>query len=123
MSYLTSLVVLALSVATILGLLGMGVNAVRLLRGFKNGFLAKGWKFIAIAAFFLIYGIIALDLSISSWLPAGIWTGILGFSGATCQAIGGLAFAYGCKSQYDAWNPKGMMKVATSQTPQSAATS
>src|ERR1700730_14585320 len=113
MSYLTSLVVLALSVATIFGLLGMGVNAIRLLRSFRNGILAKGWKFISIAAFFLIYGIVALDLSISSWLPSGIFTGFLGFSGATCQAIGGLAFAYGCKAQYDAWNPKGLKNDQT----------
>src|ERR1700688_3855653 len=117
MSYLTEVIIVALSVATILGLLGMGVNVIRLLKSFRNGILAKGWKFIAIAAFFLIYGITALDLSISSWLPSGILIGFLGFSGATCQAIGGLAFAYGCKSQYDVWNPKGMTKTATNQKP------
>ena len=73
MSQIESLVVAGLSVATILGLMGMGVNSVRLLKGFKNGILASGWKFMSIAAFFFIYGIVALDLSISGWLPLGIF--------------------------------------------------
>jgi hypothetical protein len=71
MDYLPNLIIAGLSIATIFGLLGMGVNAIRLLKSFRNGILAKGWKFISIAAFFLIYGIVALDLSISSWLPSG----------------------------------------------------
>src|SRR5579871_2139685 len=116
---ISTLIIGILGVTTILGIMGMGVNAVRLLRSFRNGVLAKGWKFISIAAFFLIYGIVALDLSVSTWLPAGMLTSLLGYSGAASQAIGGLAFAYGCKAQYDAWNPKGM-KVERSQTPQNA---
>ena len=94
--------------------MGMGVKlSVRLLKGFKSGILASGWKFISIAAFCFIYGIVALDLSISMWLPSGILTSILGYSGAAFQATGGLAFAYGCKAQYDAWNPKGMKNKST----------
>ena len=120
MTDVQSLVIAGLGVATILGLLGMGVNGVRLLKGFKNGILAKGWKFISLAAFFFIYGISALDLSISGWIPLGVFAGVLGFSGALFQAIAALTFAYGCKAQYDAWNPKGMTKsssvVVQSQT-------
>jgi|SRR5579872_1686480 len=114
---MTSSIVAILGVTTILGILGMGVNAFRLLRSFKNGVLAKGWKYISIAAFFFIFGIVALDLSVSSWLPSDVFTGILGYTGAAFQAIGGLTFAFGCKFQYDAWNPKGMKKslVKTSQ--------
>ncbi len=112
---ITSLIVAILGVTTILGILGMGVNAVRLLKGFKNGILAKGWKYISFAAFFFIYGIIALDLSVSTYLPSGLLPEILGYSGAAFQAIGGLTFAYGCKSQYDAWNPKGMSKTVVKQ--------
>ena len=122
MSDFTNLIVLGLSVVTIVGLFLMGINAVRLLKGFRNGVLARGWKFIAIAAFFLIYGIVALDLSISTWLPSGIFSEFLGYSGAACQALGGLAFAYGCKAQYDAWNPRGM-KTARSQVTENVRTS
>jgi hypothetical protein len=112
MSELTEIITAVLGVATILGLFAMGVNAIRLLRSFRNGVLQKGWKYIAIAAFCLIYGIVGLDLSVSSWLPPGLLSGIMGYSGAAFQAIGGVTIAYGCKAQYDVWNPKGMKKSA-----------
>jgi len=62
---------------------------------------------------------VALDLSVSSWLPSDLFTSILGYTGAALQAIGGLTFAYGCKAQYDAWNPKGMKKIGAKSTEES----
>ena len=112
----TTIIVPALALATILGLLGMAVNATRILRSLRHGVLQKGWKYIAVAAFCLVYGILALDLSVSALFPSGILKGILGYSGAAFQAIGAISLAYGCKSQYDAWSPKGMKEALASVT-------
>jgi hypothetical protein len=110
--FITNLIVLVLGVATVLGMLGMGINSIRLLRSLRAGVLEKGWKYISIAAFCLIYGILALDLSVASIFQSALLIGILGYSGAAFQAIGGITMAYGIKSEYDAWNPKGMKKPA-----------
>ncbi len=112
MSEITSVTTGILAVVTIAGLLAMAFNSVRLLRSLRSGVLERGWKFIAIAAFFLVYGIFALDISVAGMQTSNILLGFLGYSGATFQAAGALTFAYGFKAQYDAWNPKGMKKQA-----------
>ncbi len=88
----------------------MGINSARILKSLGRGVLAQGWKFIALSAFCFVYGIVALDLSVSSIIAISTVKAFLGYSGAAFQAIGALIMAFGIKSQYDAWNPKGMMK-------------
>jgi hypothetical protein len=89
---------------------GTAYYAIKLLRSMRNGVLEKGWRFIVFAAFCLIFGILALDLSISGLIGNNLLLEILGYAGASLQAVGGLGIAYGFKAQYDAWNPKGMRK-------------
>jgi hypothetical protein len=110
MSDITSVITIALGVVTVAGLIGMAFNSVRVLHALRKGVLEKGWRFISIAAFLLIFGIIALDLSVSGLQLSSLLLGFLGYSGASLEALGALSFAYGLKSQYDAWNPKEMRK-------------
>jgi hypothetical protein len=110
MTDITSIITAALGIVTVLGMLGMAFNSIRLLKSLRKGVLEKGWKYISIAAFCLVYGIAALDLSVAGLHSSYIVLGVLGYSGATFEAVGALSFAYGLKAQYDAWNPKGMPK-------------
>ena len=93
----------------------MAFYAIRLLRSFRSGTLERGWKFIAFAAFCLIFGIIALDLSVAGLDVNGTVLEVMGYSGAALQAMGAITIAYGFKAQYDAWNPKGMRKDSATQ--------
>ena len=105
-----------LGVVTLAGMAGTAFYAIRLMRSLRNGILERGWRFIVFAAFCLIFGIVALDLSLTGLSQNSLFLGILGYSGAALQAIGAIAIGYGFKAQYDVWNPKGMKKTVEKAT-------
>jgi stage V sporulation protein SpoVS len=105
-----SLITIVVSIAKLAGMIAIAFYAIKLLRIIRRGLLEKGWKLIVFAAFCLIFGILGLDLSIASRDPNSIVLEVLGYSGAALQTIGAITIAYGFKSQYDVWNPKGMTR-------------
>jgi hypothetical protein len=115
---ISSLVSTILGIATLAGMAGTAFYAIRLLGSMRNGMLERGWRFIVFASFCLIFGIVTLDLSLTGLGQNSVFYEVLGYSGAALQAIGAIMIGYGFKSQYDAWNPKGMKKfVKTTEAP------
>ncbi|MFI5419936.1 MAG: hypothetical protein ACHQ1H_03110, partial [Nitrososphaerales archaeon] len=88
--------------------------AVRILRSLRGGVLSQGWKFICVAVPFLIFGqlITSMGGSSSIALPQAQTLKVLGFS---LSAIGGLMIVIGFRSQFRAWNPKGMKTALRTQ--------
>lgn len=84
----------------------MGYYSVRILRGFKGGILSKGWKFICIAVPFLIFGQLTTGLGNSDKIL--VQGEIFSVLGASLSLVGGILIVIGFKTQYNAWNPKGM---------------
>jgi uncharacterized membrane protein len=111
MADISTILTVVLGVATLGGMTAMAFYAIQLLRSLRSGVLEKGWKFIALASFCLIFGTVSLDLSISGLNLSSLLEEMLGYSGAALQAIGVISIAYGFKAQNDAWKPKGMRKT------------
>jgi hypothetical protein len=117
MSEITSIITTIVGISTLAGMVATAFYAIRLLRSMRNGVLEKGWRFIVFAAFCLIIGIVGLDLSVAGMNLNSAFLGVIGYSGAALQAIGAITIAYGFKSQYDAWNPKGLKTANKAETP------
>jgi len=91
----------------------MGYYSIRILRSFKGGLLGNGWKYICIAVPFLIFGQLITSMGGSSSIA--ITQGqILRVLGASLSAVGGLMIVIGFRSQFRAWNPKGLKSAPTS---------